>query len=145
MWYSREHPKYAPAMRRTTTTTRSRLRSWKVVQIDNQLPNARQSSKPMVQRTTICALGAQDRGSNPRRLTVPRLGIGEPSGLLCRGRLLSVSRFESGSRRHDNECLPCLQEEAFRHVSLGETTSIDTIGSVRICVTDDGAYFHGTR
>ena len=62
-------------MRRTTTTTRSRLRSWKVVQIDNQLPNARQSSEPMVQRTTICALGAQDRGSNPRRLTVPRLGV----------------------------------------------------------------------
>ena len=36
-------PKYAPAMRRAITTTRSWLRSWKVVQIDNQLPNARQS------------------------------------------------------------------------------------------------------
>jgi hypothetical protein len=41
-------------------------------------------------------------------------------------------------------CSDC-KEEAFRHVPLGETTSIDTIGSVRICVTEDGAYFHGTR
>ena|GEM_PF-6895499 len=106
--YSWEIPKHAPAMRRAITTERSRLRSWKVVQIDNQLPNAWQSREPMVQRTTICALGAQDRGSNPRRLSVPRLGIGEPSGLLRRSRLLSASRFESGSRRHDNECLPRL-------------------------------------
>jgi hypothetical protein len=37
-----------------------------VVQIVNQLPNVRQFSEPMVQWTTICALGAQDRGSNPR-------------------------------------------------------------------------------
>jgi hypothetical protein len=43
-----------------------------------------------------------------------------------------------------NVCSAC-KEEAFRHVPLGETTSIDTIGSVRICVTEDGAYFHGTR
>ena len=43
-----------------------------------------------------------------------------------------------------NVC-PACEEEAFRHVPLGETTSIDTIGSVRICVTEDGAYFHGTR
>jgi len=40
---------------------------------------------------------------------------------------------------------PDCEEEAFRHVPLGETTSIDTIGSVRICVTDEGTYFHGTR
>jgi hypothetical protein len=43
-----------------------------------------------------------------------------------------------------NVC-PACKEEAFRHVPLGETTSIDTIGSVEICVTEDGAYFHGTR
>ena len=43
-----------------------------------------------------------------------------------------------------NVC-PACEEEAFRHVPLGETTSIDTIGSVEICVTEDGAYFHGTR
>ncbi len=43
-----------------------------------------------------------------------------------------------------NVC-PACEEEAFRHVPLGETTSIDTIGSVKICVTEDGAYFHGTR
>ena len=43
-----------------------------------------------------------------------------------------------------NVC-PACEEEAFRHVPLGETTSIDTIGRVRICVTGDGAYFHGTR
>jgi hypothetical protein len=42
-----------------------------------------------------------------------------------------------------NVC-PACEKEAFRHVPLGETTSIDTIGSVRICVTGDGAYFHGT-
>jgi len=42
-----------------------------------------------------------------------------------------------------NVC-PACEAESFRHVPLGETTSIDTIGSVRICVTDDGAYFHGT-
>jgi hypothetical protein len=40
---------------------------------------------------------------------------------------------------------PACGEEAFRHVSVGETTSIDTIGSVEICVTEDGAYFHGMR
>ena len=40
-----------------------------VVRIENQLPNARQSREPMVQRTTIRALCAQDRGSNPRRLS----------------------------------------------------------------------------
>lgn len=41
---------------------------------------------PMVQRTTTCALGAQNRGSNPRRPILPRLGIGDPSGLLLRSR-----------------------------------------------------------
>ncbi|WP_008524230.1 hypothetical protein [Halorhabdus tiamatea] len=43
-----------------------------------------------------------------------------------------------------NDCPSC-EVEAFRHVPLGETTAIDTIGRVEICVTDDGAYFHGTR
>ena len=40
---------------------------------------------------------------------------------------------------------PACEEEAFRHIPVDETTSIDTIGSVEICVTEDGAYFHGTR
>ena len=100
----------------------------------------------MIQRTTTCALPAQNRGSNPRRLNAPRLGIGEPIGLLRCGRLRLASWFESGSRRHDNgNVCPACEEEAFRHVPVGETTSIDTIGSVEICVTEDGAYFHGTR
>ena len=34
--------------------------------------------EPIVQRATICALDAQDQGSNPRRLTVPCLGNGDP-------------------------------------------------------------------
>ena len=55
------------------------------------------------------------------------------------------SRFDSGTRRDAKKVCPACKEEAFRHVPLGETMPIDTIESVEICVTDDGAYFHGTR
>ena len=98
----------------------------------------------MVQRTTICALGAQDRGSNPRRLSVPCLGNGDPTGLLRQPRPRVPGSTPGHGVMTKNVCPDC-NEEAFRHVPLGETTSIDTIGSVEICVTEDGAYFHGTR
>ena len=98
----------------------------------------------MVQRTTICALGAQDRGSNPRRLSVPCLGNGDPTGLLRQPQRRVPGSTPGHGVMPRNVCPDC-EEEAFRHVPLGETTSIDTIGSVRICVTDEGTYFHGTR
>lgn len=39
---------------------------------------------------------------------------------------------------------PQCSETAFRFVPLGVQTTIDTIGSVRICATEQGTYFHTT-
>lgn len=38
---------------------------------------------------------------------------------------------------------PICDEESFRYVPIGRETKIDTIGSVRICSTEYGAFFHG--
>lgn len=45
----------------------------------------------------------------------------------------------------DKPVCPQCEEEAFRYIPVGDDTTIDTIGSIRICATDSGVYLHGNR
>jgi len=40
---------------------------------------------------------------------------------------------------------PCCGDPVFMYVPTGTQTDIDTIGSVRVCASHDGAYFHSDR
>lgn len=40
---------------------------------------------------------------------------------------------------------PNCDEKVFRYVPINQDTEIDTIGSVKICSTEIGTYFHSRR
>jgi len=49
--------------------------------------------------------------------------------------------WKSHSNNEQIFCPKC-SEESFRYVPINGDTEIDTIGSVKICSTNQGIYFH---
>lgn len=47
------------------------------------------------------------------------------------------------SNKEDEVICPDCGEKVFRFVPVGSNTTIDTIGSIKICSTEQGTYFHG--